>query len=91
MAKRAARKYEQVLPDRAAETELQPLDDDGDDDDFQPTSKADQWLEFVWRKLNALLWLSVAGGLAYFIKLPHVIMHGHVPNRPHHELNRCAQ
>ena len=85
MSRRAA--YKEVAP----ETELSPLQDDAaDDDDFQPTTKADQWLEFAWRKLNALLWISVAGALAYFIQLPHVILHGHVPSRPQHELDRCA-
>ena len=77
------RRYESV--------ELQPLADDlGSarlgEDTF--SSRLDDWLEYAARKLFALLWVVIAGGLAWYIRLLDVIVDGHVPGKPERQLAR---
>eukprot|EP00965_Chrysotila_dentata_P037253 1239383-Pleurochrysis_carterae.AAC.5 len=48
------------------------------------------WLDFTWRKLNALLWITVAAGIAIFVDLVPVVQNGYPPARPHRHLDRCA-
>ena len=80
-------KYAGVAQEQAVE--LRPLKEqvDADDDDEHQTH-ADRWLSWAWYKLTALLWVSVGVGLAYYIKLPHVVVHGYVPEREDRPMNR---
>ena len=73
---------------RYTQVERKPLTDPDFDDDGEP-SQTKAWLEYTWRKLNAVLWISAAFAIGYVIKLPDVIMIGHVPGRPDKQLNRC--
>ena len=72
--------------------EMKPLAGatDDDDDDTEKKSKADEWLEYAWRKLHALLWIIIAGALATWLELVDVVLEGHTKKRPERELHRCA-
>jgi len=74
---------------RYAQVEMKPLASGVDDDDDEvKTSVFDEWLEYAWRKLNALLWIIVACAIAWFVHLPDIVVHGHPPDKPHRQLNR---
>lgn len=72
--------------------EMKPLAGaDDDDEPIEKKSKLDQWLEWLWRKLHALLWIMIAGALAAWLQLFEVVVDGHPPNNPdNRELHRCA-
>ena len=70
--------------------ELKPLAssmDDGDDDD-ERMSPTDQWLKYALHKLHAILWIVIAGALAWWTKLYEICTEGHPPTRPEVEINR---
>ena len=72
--------------------ELKPLASaDDDDDPNEKKSKTDEWLEWLWRKLHALLWIIVAGALATYLELVDVVLTGQVPGKPERQLHRCAR
>ena len=70
--------------------EMKPLasSTDDDDDPNEKKSKTDEWLEWLWRKLHALLWIIVAGALATYLQLFEVVVDGHPPGKPERELHR---
>ena len=71
--------------------ELKPLASaDDDDDPNEKKSKTDEWLEWLWRKLHALLWIIVAGALATYLQIFEVVVDGHPPGKPERELHRCG-
>ena len=65
--------YEQV--------ELTPLGPDASsiDDKMVAKSSTQTWLEYIWRKLVALLWIVIAAAIAWYIKLPDVIIDSYTP------------
>ncbi|KAL1528170.1 hypothetical protein AB1Y20_009531 [Prymnesium parvum] len=78
-----AKKYDAV--------EMKPLAGaDDDDDPSHGKRKLDEWLEWLWRKLHALLWIVVAGALASYLQLIDVMLDGHPPGKPDRQLHRFA-
>lgn len=79
-----SRKYKQV--------ELTPLRDavDGGAEEEAEASPTQQWLEYTWRKLLALLWILCALALGMWLQLPEVILNGYTPGKPSRQLNRFA-
>jgi len=71
---------------RYKQVERKPLTDPDFDDEGE-SSQTKAWLEYAWRKLNAVLWISVACAIGYLIKLPDVLLTGYVPGRPEKQLN----
>ena len=80
-----AKKYDAV--------EMKPLAPSLDDDpwDDEPKTKTDQWLNWIWYKLHALLWIIISSALAVHTQLYEVITEGSPPARPEAKLNRCVQ
>ena len=70
--------------------EMKPLSSADDEDDTEKKSKADEWLEYAWRKLHALLWIIIAGALATYLDIVEVVMNGHPVEKPDRQLHRCA-
>ena len=69
--------------------ELRPLASADDDDDVtEKKSKVDEWLEYAWRKLHALLWIVVASALAAYLQVFEVVVNGYVPGKPERQLHR---
>ena len=62
-----------------------------EDDDEEPKSKLDQWLQFALTKLTALLWIVLAIGIALYTELWELVINGHPPKDPSRQLNRYAQ
>jgi hypothetical protein len=72
-ARSTTKTYEQV--------ELTPLGPDAssiEDKDLAKSSKQ-SWLDFIWRKLVALLWILIAAAITWYIKLPDVIVNSYTP------------
>ena len=87
-------RYNQVelTPRRRGDVETVPMtavDADGDeDDDHEPKSKMDEWLDYIVHKLLAVLAILIASAVAWYIRLVDVIIEGESPKRPG-RLNRC--
>jgi hypothetical protein len=64
--------YEQV--------ELTPLGPDTSSLDEPLGKRETTWLEYAFKKLSALLWIVVAAALAWYIKLPEVVVASYNPN-----------
>ena len=81
-----------IRPRRGRGEDTKPLTSatDYDDEDEEPKSKTDQWLQYAMNKLQALLWIIIAGALAVWTELFHVVVDGHPINKPERQLNRCV-
>ena len=77
-ATRSRKKYEHV--------ELTPLRD-SEVEDERESSVTQQWLEYAWRKLLALLWILVALALAVYLQLPDIVLTGATRDKPHRPMN----
>lgn len=64
--------YEQV--------ELTPLGPDTSSLDEPLGKRESTWLEYAFKKLSALLWIVVAAALAWYIKLPDVVVASYDPD-----------
>ena len=73
-----SKSYEQV--------ELTPLGPDTSSPDEPLGKRESTWLEYAFKKLSALLWILVAAALAWYIKLPDVIVASYDPNNKGRQL-----
>lgn len=72
-----------------SDTEMKPLNSAVDDDDGdEGETPTDKWLKYALHKLHALLWLLLAGTLAWYTQLWDIITSGHPATRPGTDMNR---